>query len=206
MSDSPAIQTRLVIPPVGKTRWWRGVTAERMVYFLLANVYEGKSMSSEASKGIREATIFERFLAESDHHWIAMPFLVEKREPPEPDILCHFSDEGPIAFELVELADTDIIPVTQRILRSESLQPECIHSQSDCRRILSDKISRHYATPHPIELLCYTDGCTISLDEVLKADIEFVIRDGSSHPFRRIWLMGDDLCIVFDKRKDEGLS
>lgn len=163
-------------------------------------------MSSEASKGIREAPIFERFLVESDHHWIEMPFSVEKREPPEPDILCHFSDEGPIAFELVELPDTDIIRVIQRILRSESLRPECIHSQSDCRRILSDKISRHYATPHPIELLCYTDGCTISLDEVLKADIEFVLRDGSSHPFRRIRLMEDDLCIVFDRRKDEGLS
>lgn len=128
--------------------------------------------------------------------------MVEKREPPEPDILCHFSDEGPIAFELVELADTDISPATQRILRSDIHQPKYIRSESDCRRILSDKISRHYATPHPIELLCYTDGCTISPDEVLKAGIESVIRDGSSHPFRRMWLMGDDLCIVFDRRKD----
>lgn len=32
---------------------------------------------------------------------------IQKRNPPEPDILCHVEGEGPVAFELVELIDRD---------------------------------------------------------------------------------------------------
>jgi hypothetical protein len=36
------------------------------------------------------------------------PNSIEKRQPPEPDILCMIEGEGPVAFEMVEIIDEDL--------------------------------------------------------------------------------------------------
>jgi hypothetical protein len=60
-------------------------------------------MSTEQAKGEREVEIFQRFVAASN-----LPIdlrSIEKREPPEPDILCLHGEHGHVAFELVEICD-----------------------------------------------------------------------------------------------------
>lgn len=63
-------------------------------------------MTSEHDKGTRELAIFRQFLEVSrlpvDHTSI------EKRLPPEPDIFCVHSQRGGLAFELVELCDSNV--------------------------------------------------------------------------------------------------
>src|SRR5438093_7395810 len=44
---------------------------------------------------------------------------IEKREPPEPDILCKIAREGTVAFEMVELIDQGL---AQQIYESIRLQ------------------------------------------------------------------------------------
>lgn len=60
-------------------------------------------MASEREKGEAEVALFPRFLEA-----LGLPIdrsSIEKRAPPEPDILCAHQTEGKIAFELVELCD-----------------------------------------------------------------------------------------------------
>lgn len=51
----------------------------------------------------REVEIFRAFA--STCGLPVLPESVEKRDPPEPDILCHIDGEGHVAFEMVELID-----------------------------------------------------------------------------------------------------
>jgi hypothetical protein len=55
-------------------------------------------MASELAKGEAEVAVFLRFLEAS-----CLPIdrnSIEKRSPPEPDILCMHQSEGAVAFEL----------------------------------------------------------------------------------------------------------
>ena len=61
-------------------------------------------MTSELTKGEMEVGVFLRFLEAS--HLPIDRNSVEKRSPPEPDILCTHQSEGAVAFELVELCDS----------------------------------------------------------------------------------------------------
>src|SRR3989338_8426403 len=60
-------------------------------------------MATEKIKGKREIEIFSRFVSASKRPIDSAT--IEKREPPEPDILCMHRDEGRLAFELVEICD-----------------------------------------------------------------------------------------------------
>lgn len=63
-------------------------------------------MRTEQDKGNIEKNIFLKFLKIS-----GLPISYEsvlKRNPPEPDILCEHKEEGLIAFELVEICDSNI--------------------------------------------------------------------------------------------------
>jgi len=56
--------------------------------------------------GQRELTIFVKFakICPLD----IVPRSIERRHPPEPDILCKVNGKSPTAFEMVELIDTDL--------------------------------------------------------------------------------------------------
>ncbi len=63
-------------------------------------------MASEHDKGEVEIEVFRRFLELS-----GLPIdssSIEKRLPPEPDILCRHDTEGIVAFELVEMCDRNL--------------------------------------------------------------------------------------------------
>src|SRR5712691_2413175 len=93
-------------------------------------------MASEQAKGQTEVATFLRFLELSQ---LAIdPDSVEKRSPPEPDILCTHQSEGQIAFELVEMCDPllakSIAEASDRYLRTSDPSP----------RIISKKLIAHY--------------------------------------------------------------
>jgi hypothetical protein len=138
-------------------------------------------MSSEQTKGAYEVEVFRRFI-EAAKLPIA-PSSVEKREPPEPDIRCLHSTDGPIAFELVELCDPNLAKAIA------TLSTEYIRTSDPSARIVSKKLRLSYDTNLPIELLCYTDGRIITPDDVIIPTITPYL--GSwSHVFRRAWLLG----------------
>ena len=78
-------------------------------------------MAAADRHGLREKKIFSLF-AEA----CALPVRpesIEKRNPPEPDILCEIKGEGPVAFEMVELIDQNIAQGTNEQIRGQVSQP-----------------------------------------------------------------------------------
>ena len=103
-------------------------------------------MASENIKGETEVAVFLRFLVASQLP--IDPTSVEKRSPPEPDILCTHQSEGKIAFELVEMCDP-------RLAKSIAVENDGYLRTSDpSASIISKKLRKKYATDAPIELLC----------------------------------------------------
>ncbi len=140
-----------------------------------------KSMTTEHSKGEREVEIFLRFLEASQ-----LPIensTVEKRNPPEPDILCTHKSEGEIAFELVEMCDPHL---AKSIANASDIY---LRTSDPSAYIISKKLRKKYKTDAPIELLCYTDGRIITPDDVILPTIKPYLRSWH-HTFQRVWLLG----------------
>jgi hypothetical protein len=142
----------------------------------------------EAEKAARERAVFHDFIKKKPGSRIN-PESVESRCPPEPDILCFQENEGNVAFELAEICAQDIA---------------CTIAQgggflwtSDTSRKIREKLKKNYQTENPVELLCYTDGRTVSWDQLIKEEIRPLI-DMDNGQFRRIWLLGDQCHLVFE--------
>jgi len=137
-------------------------------------------MASEKTKGETEITVFLRFLEVSQ-----LPInreSVEKRSPPEPDILCTHQSEGLLAFELVEMCDS-------RLAKSLAKASDGYLRTSDpSANIISKKLRKNYETDAPIELLCYA-GRIITPDNVILPTIKPYLWSWK-HTFRRAWLLG----------------
>lgn len=147
-------------------------------------------MASEQAKGETEYEVFMRFLEVSQ-----MPIdwnSVEKRSPPEPDILCTHQSEGAVAFELVEMCDP-------RISRSIAKASDGYLRTSDpSASIVSKKLRKKYRTDAPIELLCYTAGRIVTPDNVIFPTIKPYLKSWR-HTFRRAWLLGrKGIYVVWD--------
>jgi len=138
-------------------------------------------MASELVKGETEVAVFLRFLEAS--HLPIYRKSVEKRFPPEPDILCTHQSEGAVAFELVEMCDSrlasSIAKASDGYLRTSDPSPN----------IISKKLRKKYETAVPIELLCYTAGRVITPDNVILSTITPYLRTWR-HTFSRAWLLG----------------
>ena len=138
-------------------------------------------MASELVKGETEVAVFMRFLEAS--HLPIYRKSVEKRFPPEPDILCTHQSEGAVAFELVEMCDSrlasSIAKASDGYLRTSDPSPN----------IISKKLRKKYETAVPIELLCYTAGRVITPDNVILSTITPYLRTWR-HTFSKAWLLG----------------
>lgn len=147
-------------------------------------------MASEHVKGETEVAVFMRFLEVSQLSIDRNS--VEKRSPPEPDILCTHQSEGAVAFELVEMCDP-------RLAQSIAETNEGYLRTSDpSANIISKKLQKKYETDAPIELLCYTAGRIITPDNVILPTIEPHLR-ALRHTFRRVWLLGrKGIYVVWD--------
>ena len=144
-------------------------------------------MSSEADKAQVELRVFADFIALA-----RVPIQlasVEKRAPPEPDLLCRHETEGKVAFELVELCD----PNLARALANPRLDAggvEYIRTSDPSWSIVLKKLRKKYETDYPVELLCYTDGRIITPPDVIRPTLEPLL--GSyRHTFSRAWLMSE---------------
>lgn len=107
-------------------------------------------MASEGKQGEAEVALYLRFLETSN-----LPIdrsSIEKRTPPEPDILCAHQTEGKIAFELVELCDP-------RLANSiAELEGSYLRTSDPSSLIISKKLRKKYQTNAPVELFGYTAG------------------------------------------------
>lgn len=139
-------------------------------------------MTIAEAQAIREFGAFERFiklgLLPID------PNTVEKRPDPEPDILCRIEGQGMVAFELAELCAEDVAKLVAKPARGFTW------TSDPSARIVRDKLTKTYLTPHRIELLLHTEGRLVSTDDMIIATIRPILqsRDG---PFQRVWLHGE---------------
>ena len=142
-------------------------------------------MSSEAQRSEVELRVFADFLQLAGLP--INPATVEKRPPPEPDLLCVHDQEGKVAFELVELCD----PNLARALASPRPNAdgvEYIRTSDPSWTIVLNKLRKTYKTEHPVELLCYTDGRIITPPDVIRPTLVPLL-SSYRHTFSRAWLL-----------------
>jgi hypothetical protein len=142
-------------------------------------------MTSQVPKAARERETFQLFVQRLGEvsDWAS----VNSCEPPAPDLLCVHVKKGPIAFELVRITDSNIAKSQgSRANVSES----AFYTSDPSVRIVRDKLKKHYVTPHPIELLIYTEGQVVTPDDVI---IPTVLPwfDAIEHCFRLVWFMSE---------------
>ena len=144
-------------------------------------------MSSEDDKAKIEVRALADFIALAG---LPIPVQsIEKRHPPEPDLLCKHDVEGKIAFELVELCDPNLAKALSDPRPNEG-GVEFIHTSDPSWSIVLRKLRRSYLTEYPIQLLCYTDGRIITPNDVIRPTLEPLL--GSyHHKFTKAWLMSE---------------
>jgi hypothetical protein len=141
-------------------------------------------MKADQSKASREKQVFLEFIQKS-----GLPIdldSVENRVPPEPDILCRHQTQGFIAFELVSLRDADIARTTAPG-KTESVS---MWTADPTPQTICHKLQKHYATPHPLELLCYT-MLLVTPDDIIIPTVQHIIELRGLGMFRRMWLLGE---------------
>ena len=145
-------------------------------------------MIDDEEKSRRELNIFGDFVKCSGLS--IDPNSVEKRNPPEPDILCEIGKEGLVAFELMESCDDSLAEKISYQLKLNNPEPVFLRLGNTGDSTLKNKRSKQYLTDYPIELLCYTDGRNVSPPDVIISRIRSCF-DYKRGPFRRIWFMGE---------------
>lgn len=139
-------------------------------------------MSSENEKGEIEKNIFQDFLKRSGLP--INPDTVEKRAPPEPDILCQRADGTFVAIELVEICDSNL---AKAISRADS---HYIRTTDPSQDVIERKLTKNYTAQHDIELLCYLGGRVVTPDDCVIPNITPLFQNGD-HVFKRVWLLGN---------------
>jgi hypothetical protein len=137
-------------------------------------------MASEYEKGEVEINVFRQFVELS-----GLPIdlaSIQKRLPPEPDLLCFHKIDGWIAFELVEICDSNLAKFMAQ--SNEGY----LRTSDPSHRVISKKLSRSYECSAPIELLCYV-GRVITPEKQICLEMEPCFNE-QEHPFRRAWLLG----------------
>ena len=140
-------------------------------------------MATEQTKGNREIEIFSQFVSTSKLP--IDPATIEKGEPPEPDILCTQLDEGPLAFELVEICDPNLAEFMATVTEGGVYY---MRTGDPSAQIIRKKLRKKYHTDYPIELLCYTEGRVITPPDVILPTIRPYLVSWKS-TFRRAWLL-----------------
>ncbi len=117
---------------------------------------------------------------------------VENRDSPEPDIRCVVQGEGPVAFELVEICNTELAKeIGDQIKRGTKSRFLMLDDPS--RAAFLGKLRKICQTNAPIELLCYTGRTAVPNDLTLRTLRNLADNHGTGL-FRRVWFMGDKLC------------
>lgn len=146
-------------------------------------------MGTEQEKGIVELAVFKEFILKSGLSVIPES-IVKCIKKQFPDITCKFIDNGPVAFELVEICNSEIAEKISYVRSGGEF--ETLSVDNPARMIVLKKLRKTYLTDLPLELLCYTNGRTVATDDMLVAEILAAITSYESNIlFRRIWLLGE---------------
>jgi hypothetical protein len=143
----------------------------------------------EDDKAARDIRVFEAFAEYAvDRGLRVRPGSVENRRPREPDILCHFDGEGAVAFELVELVDSDLREEESVAIRKNRAAGAVWTADTTMERIRRKLLDKTYVTPHPMELLAWANPMITPPSEWMpKYEPEIRALRGASR-FRRIWV------------------
>lgn len=144
-------------------------------------------MGNEQQKSRTELSVFHEFI-ERAALGVDLASICKTGAESEPDIYCTLSDGTSAAFELVEICASEIARGFVRIGRGE--QDDLPQTSDPTERILRQKLHKIYKTDRPIELLCYTNGRTMSPDDQVCAEA-MSWANAIKGPFRRVWLLGE---------------
>lgn len=153
----------------------------------MSDIQAMANMHDSVQKSEAEVEVFREFVIRSK-----LPIdldSIEKRYPPEPDILCRHVTDGAIAFELVELCDPDVAKTFNR--RAPPPVDVMWLGGPDLEKIRR-KFRNKYETAAPIELLCYTRGRLALPDSILIPTIEHEVNFSAQSNFRCVWYMGEN--------------
>jgi len=148
-------------------------------------------VQAEAEKAARERAVFQNFIKIC--RLPIAPESVESCKPPKPDILCVHDNDGPVAFELVEICDQSL---AYGIATTEKNKNRFLRGGGPWRDALRKKFKTRYSTEYPIELLCYTDARTLIPDDRILAEI-CPLLEMNNGQFRRVWLRGDQCHVLW---------
>jgi hypothetical protein len=139
-------------------------------------------MRSELDKSRNELEVFDDFVTRA---WIPVQAgSVAKCFPPKPDILCCLINEGPVAFEVVEICDWRIASAPSRLADGGV---EYIRTADPTWKIIAKKLKCKYRCEHPIELLCYTQGRVVTPDRMIPAKLRQCASLMRKSAFRKVW-------------------
>ena len=150
----------------------------------------GQAMSAnlqQSQRDLNELDVFSEFSKRSPLN--VDEGSIEKRCPPEPDILCRLGDGERVAFELKELCSENIARASSHLLKTGHEQPKYIRDGDSEDYVLKETLGKRYVTEHPIELLFYTDGRIVTPADILISKARECYGN-HSHTFRRSDVFG----------------
>jgi len=148
-------------------------------------------MSSEQEKGLVELKVFASFANRSGIPIV--PGSAQKREPPEPDILCELETGEALAFELAEACAPEFAAAQTTAVRDGV--SSAVWGEDVSVATLRKKLSKAYPVACDVELLLYTNGRTVLADDTIQAKLEPILQDGIGQ-YKRVWFFGDDLHVL----------
>lgn len=143
-------------------------------------------MGTEQQKAEAELTVFREFISKAGIS-IDLESVRKPGTQSEPDIFCTLISGEQVAYELVEICSSDIAATLSKLRNGGST---ALATSDPTEKTLRQKLHKTYRTTLPIELLCYTNGRTVSPDDLILREAQRWANaiDG---PFRKVWLLGE---------------
>ena len=127
-----------------------------------------------------EEAIFNNFLKKCPYS--IQNDSIEKRQAPEPDILCKLLDGTPVCFELVECVDNSIA----KSVYGDSLQGGFFSDDLSLERI-AKKFGKKYS--NSCDLLVYFDLQPVVAEKSWLPQVQNFIRENiKNSSFKRVWI------------------
>jgi hypothetical protein len=145
-----------------------------------------------AEKAAREVRIFREFAELS-----GLPIdteTIESRPSPEPDIRCVVAGEGPVAFEMVEICNSELAKDIGDQLK-RGTKPKFLMLDDPSPVTFLGKLGKSYQTNAGVELVCYS-GRTAVPDDLALAKLKDLANLHGITPFRRVWFLGHETCNI----------
>lgn len=143
-------------------------------------------MGTEQKKAEVELTAFQEFISKSGIS-VNPTSVCKSGAQSEPDIFCTLNTGEEVAYELVEICSSDIAAALSKLKKGGT---SALSTSDPTERTIRQKLHKTYRTARPIELLCYTNGRTVSPDDLILRELQ-LWANAIDSSFRRIWLLGE---------------